>query len=646
MTNDREYMDYLRDASDLLLTDRLDEAIDQCTKAIAVQPDGPEALCMLGIVAFQLGDGGRAITLLERAHSRAPDCRDYADALAVVNARAGRVTESLYFAKLAVALEPHGELTALIPDGFRNYRAALDSASPSAHFVNAAIHFEARQFEAAVESCGMEVRINERNAPCYRLLGRSLAMLGDFDQAASAFHAAVHIEPAEASAYLYLGNALAGLGLFDEARACHRRAAVLAPGNVDLRTKALAALSHFSEGEWRKFADESASLRNLVFAGVEPVDTAARPATDEEARVRIGYLSDRLWDSPQSHFIEAVMKSHDRDRFVVYGYQQNVFHDLTTTRFKSCCDEWREIFDVDDDTAANIIARDGIDILVDHCSYVDGQRLGVFARRPAPVQVGWLSWPQGSGLGVFDFVVSDPHTVDGDRELAGDAECVVVEPGLLAIEAERGGLDLDRVGDSPVQENGFITFGGVCDLTRITPAVVETWARALHAMPGSRVLLGYADNISPAVSARTRELFSHFGLVDRVFLQASPSDEVVNLTFFSQVDVMLDTFPVSGTMEICEALLMGIPVVTMAGERRSAQIGASILRAAGKPEWVVDSEDGFVEAAVSLAGDQEGLAGMRSSLGEEVAKSALCDCQGFARAIEGAYEQMLEKKKS
>ncbi len=643
MTNNGEYMGYLREASELLLVNRLDEAIDECTKANAMNPQGPEALCMLGIIAFQLGDAGRSIFLLEQAHAKAPDCRDVADALAVVTARSGRVSDSLYYAKLAVALDPYPELTPLIPEGFRNYYAALSAASPSAHYVNAEIHFEAREFELAVEACGKEVRINQRNAPCYRVFGRALSALGAHDQALAAFHAAVHIEPGDAWGYLHMGDSLIKLGRMNEGRACHRHALALAPDDMGIRSKALAALAYLSDGEWSAFAADSKALRERL-AGIDAIDRSRVAVAPRKGRIRVGYLSDGFWDSPICHFIEAVLRNHERSRFEVFGYQQNVYHDLSTTRFKSAADHWREIFDVDDDTAANIIARDGVDILVDLCQYGDGQRIEVLARRPAPIQAAWLAWPNGAGLGTIDYVIGDAATADSDRTLDADATCMELSAGLVALNAEIGGFDPSLASEPPAQVNGHVTFGGLCDAAMVTPEVALVWARLLHAVPNSRLLLGNVDAISTAVNVRIHELFSHFGVVDRIVTQPAAPDEYVNLSFYAQVDVVLDTFPVNAAMQACEALLIGIPVVSLAGTRRAAVVGASILSAAGRPQWAAASEDAFVETAAALANDPERLAELRRTLGDEVAKSALCDRAGFTRALEALYERMFEEK--
>ncbi len=641
MESGSEYSESLKRASGFLFSNDLEKAIDETNKAHSLEPENPEAICMLGIVAFQMDDAGRAISLIERAHELDPNCRDYADALAVINTRVGKLTEGLYYAKLATALQPNEELTALIPWEFRDYMAVLQNPGLSTHFINASVMFHKRDYKKTIDLCEKELRINEESADCQRLLGRALTAQGEYGQALAAFQAAVNLDPDDGEAHEFAGHALIHLGRFDAGRACHERAVSLAPGDVDLHARTTAALAYFPEAEWRAFPQEAKALGENILAQAERVDLSDREAFSGGRRIRIGYLSDAFCDDPRLPFIEAVLKSHDKSRFEVYCYHLTLFEDLHTTGLKGYASHWQHFQDVDDDTAARIMAGDDLDIIVDLCGYGDDQRLAVLARKPAPVQVSWLSWPHASQLGVIDYVISDPVTRGADDAHAAGETCVELDHGLVAFEAKSVTLDIGRLSQSPAKKNGFVTFGGVCDLARLNPSVAGLWSKVLCAVPEARLLLGGVQTICPETKARARELFSQSGVLERVSFQTTPEDEMANLTFFSQVDVVLDTFPVSGAAETCEELLVGIPVLTRAGERRSALVGASILRSAGKEEWVAHSDEAFVDNAATLAGDIPRLAKIRRTLRDEVAKSALCDCAAFTRALENAYVRML-----
>lgn len=646
MTENSKYIDQLEDAVDLIIAKDLDTAIERCNDAISSAPERAEGYCVLGLVAMQMEDAGRAIELLEHAHKTDPDCQDYTDAMAVVFAKAGKLADSLYYAKLSLTLEPHPELSQIIPAVFRNYQEALNTATPSPHYVNAVISFNMHDYDKAVDSCHKELRVNDRHAACYVMLGRSFAALGKYEHAVDACHAAAHIDPSTPALYECMGDSLIRLGRFDEGIACRQMAVSFSPDDYQLTADALASLTYSPDGKWRDAADEIDRLNEVVCANAEQIDLADLAPDPDKTKIRIGYISDGFWDTPVSPFLEAAFEGHDRSRFEVYGYQQNIYQDTTTTRFKSFADKWLSIFDLDDDTVANIISRDSVDILVDACGQAEARSLALFARRASPVQVGWLGWPRGTGLETIDFQLTDQVTSKDEEAFSGAAQEIQLDSGLVAFNADSVAMDVEKLRVSPAKEAGFVTFGGICDLARLTPSVARAWSGVLRAVPGSRLLLGYVDFTSPAVKARAQELFSHFGTIDRISFQLTPPEVAAKHVFFSQIDIMLDTFPVSAMAETCEAMLVGIPVVTLSGRRKTAVTGVSILHAANQEDWVASTEAEFIQIAAGLSLDPAELSEKRTSLPKGIAASALCDRSGFAKAMETAYLQMLKSRVS
>ena len=245
----------------------------------------------------------------------------------------------------------------------------------------------------------------------------------------------------------------------------------------------------------------------------------------------------------------------------------------------------------------------------------------------------------------IDVVLSDDVAARHDKKMClKGQEIEVLEHGLVALDPF---VFLPEPSEPPVKANGCVTFGGVCDLARLTPAVASVWSDALKSVPDSRLLLGYVEAIPPAVHNTAVEMFAHFGLTDRVQVQeAGGSDDGhagANIEFFSSIDIMLDTFPVGATHETCEALWMGVPVVTLAGSRRTGLVGASILHAAGKADWVGSTQKKFIKIASTLAKDSAALQSLRADLRDEVRASALFDGPAFVRSVEKAYTAILEK---
>lgn len=643
MENGRDYFDTLHEAVISAAKQDHNAAIEACERAFTIRPDGPEAYCVLGLIASAMEDFGRSIGLLEKAHAADPDCRDYVDVLAVICTRAGKLTDGLYYAKLALALQPNPQVSVFIPPVFRDYRLAIDNASPSANFLNAMVLVDRRMFVTAEEECLRYLRLNERDVDACRLLGRIRLVRRNFEGALAALNKSLDLDPENPQSHLLMGDCLSGLGAFDEARQHHAKAASLAPGDVNLLSRIRYSASRLPDVDWSAYMADGRHMAKACFAGVDALDLGDLSSRRDNGKIRIGYLSDGFWNSPYRPFFEAIFNGHDRQRVEIYGYQQNLGSDSSTIQFKVKADRWRELYDVDDDTAAYIIASDGLDILVDLCSYGEGQRLSLLARKPAPVLVNWLSWPHGSELPGIDVVLSSHTTLTADEALADGPICQLIDAGLLAFDADSLARAPLEAPDGPAATAGAVTFGGVCDLARLTPEVARTWSRVLAATPGGRLMLGYVQAGCPAVQKRAQELFAAWDMADRVTFQAALTEEKGE-TFFAEVDVVLDTFPINGVTETCEALLAGVPVVALAGSQRMSLMGASILRAAGCDEWVATSEDAFVDIAVALGTDLPRLAERRRSLGDSVRASSLCDVKAFGTSLEGVYERILRGK--
>jgi protein O-GlcNAc transferase len=643
--NKKEYYDEIKKIISLFGVSAFEEIATKIDVLNKTYPEQAEVYFILGLLSYQFNDPGRAASLMERAHALQPDCRDYADTLATVYTRIGKLAEGLYFAKLSTALQPHPVISPMVPDQLANYFNALRDTVPSDNFVEASRHFNVRSFANVVRLCGIELRINSHHADCYQLLGRAQHELGEYEQAVAAFHAVIHLRPGKAINRVYLGGSLLRLGRFAEARECFSTALAMDPDSTEAFVGAVAGSTFLSDPLWRTNMD----LRSDWVARREATQPAMDPFPSLESadqRIRVGYLSNRFYEGTDMAFVEAVLQLHDRSRFEVICYQQSVNSDLVTQRLKSFSESWREVYELDDLTLSSVVQGDDVDILVDLCGYSENQRLDLLAAKPAKVAVSWLGLPAGLGVPGIDVVISDPVSVEADRAAASaDQACVVLEQGLVAVDPL---AMMPDVVELPAAGVGIVTFGGFCDLGHVTPEVAAVWSRILHATPGSRLLLGYRAVTSNLVMTALKELFSHHGVSDRVHFQDTPdSTEALDMkaAFFERIEVFLDTFPVCGTDMLCEALWMGIPVLSLAGERRSALMGASILRSAGKEEWIARSKDDLVQKAVALVADLPALAKIRAALRDDVADSPLFDAVSFVRALEGIYETLLEGRK-
>lgn len=640
LTKDDLYREQIRVALEHLATGEFDRALEASMAAMKTNPSGAEAVFALGLTATKLNDVGRAISLIEEAHEFDPDCREYADALAVIMPKVGRLNDSLYYAKLATAAKLHPWLAGMIPGEFSDYFTALHSVMPSQYHMMAFQEYSQGEFARAVELADRGLRANPRDIECLRVLGCALLELDDVDRALPAMQAAAHIESATATDMLYLGDSLMRLGRLEEARALYARMTAMEPDSAEVRSRAMARLTYFPAPVWRTIVDEQAAW-NAAFGAPEDLSPPAEPSRFQPGRpIRIGYIARLHGTVPDVHFIDEALRHFNTRKFEVYCYQQVAADDPLTTGLRANVDDWRDIAEIDDETVAAIVNGDEIDILVDAIGHGEGNRLSVFAYRPAPVQVSWLGMPNGGGVAGVDYILSDATTIDADRATAGGSACAIVDGGLVSFPAADVFVDWPLPSDPPARRYGHVTFGGICDLRRLTPETVALWADVLKAADGSLLTLGRVRIITDAVRERALSMFATYGVADRIQFQEIFPNRDAKREFLDAVDISLDTQPVSGTTEICEALWMGVPTVTLKGDRRSAVMGASILAAAGKSQWIADTESDFIRIASALAGNLDALEKVRRELRDQVGRSRLCNGQGFVLSLEATFEKL------
>lgn len=387
----------------------------------------------------------------------------------------------------------------------------------------------------------------------------------------------------------------------------------------------------------KKFGDESINLAKL-HGQVRDAGNILK-AADEP--IKVGYVSADFCGHSVAWFFEPVIESHSA-RVETYCYANNIKQDHITERIKSKSNHWRDVLQLSDSQLCEQIKADGIHILVDMSGHSDGNRLPVFAAKPAPIQVTWLGYADTTGLPTIDYrlvdAISDP--VD-----AGDAyysEKLFRLPGPFL--SYQGEPDIAGADDIPFKKNNYITFGSFNNLNKVTTDVTAAWSRILNKVPNSKLVLKAPAFKEARLVEFYLDLFAAHGITAEqlIFLQKTKTTQE-HLELYSQVDLCLDTFPYNGTTTTCEALWMGVPVVTYAGKRHAARVSASILHHTELDDWVAADVDDFVELAVAKAADVEALAELRGSLRKQVQASALCDHKTFVSNMEQAYEQMIEQ---
>jgi predicted O-linked N-acetylglucosamine transferase (SPINDLY family) len=462
------------------------------------------------------------------------------------------------------------------------------------------------------------------------------------------------LKPHSVEAWNNLGAALKSHGRLDEAIAAYRRARQFQPQNAQVQSNIILALHihpsqdtreiHQEQQQWnRQFANEAA-IRYLSFGNTRIPDR----------RLRIGYVSVDFRDHVVGRNLRPLFHHHDQQQFEIFCYSGVAQPDELTAEFRERSQAWRSIVGMSDEAVAKLIHEDGIDILIDLGQHTSGNRLPVFARQPAPVQVSFAGYPESSGVKTIRYRISDRwlegkgRMQDPGCKTQDNRECGV-HPASCDLDPASGLSFIDSfwcydpcgsevaVNQLPAAQIGVITFGCLNNFAKVNELCLKLWARVLADVRDSRLVLLCPEGTP---RRRTLDIFEREGVAaHRVeFVESLPRNEY--LALYHRLDVVLDTYPYNGHTTSLDALWMGVPVVSLAGARPVSRGGLSQLSNLGLQELAAFSEEEFVSIAVALAKDRARLANLRANLRSRLESSVLMNAPGFTRQIEGAYRAM------
>lgn len=641
MVEESEYVTLLDRAVSQMMAGESMQAIELCEQAHALAPERAEALFVFGATSFLLNDFGRAIRFMEEGHKLEPDWLEFAQALAALNARIGNLQDVSYFTKLGMMLESNPVLKNYTPIEFKDWRRHFTEIQPVRYLVDGWHAYHQREYEKAVDLSQRALMVDQNDADASRLLGLALIETGDFAAAVAALRRAVAAAPEIIESTLDLGDGLLSMGALDEARSALEAAAARQPDSIEIRNR-LACILPFCDDDAQSATGVFAELTTLLKA--QPA-TAVRPppvgyVSPKDNKIRIAYLINETAIAENVDFLDALLRAHDRERFQIYVYQQYTQPYVGTPRLKALTADWRLTFDIDDITFTHIVANDRIDIIVDLCGCSPGHRQAYLAGGERPLCVGWLSPPHGGAVATTDHVLSDAVTMGSEPGLAAGVPCYDLGESLVAYGGGAVQLEVDGEALADIATTGGVTFGAVLDLSRVVSSA-PLWANVLKAVEGARLVLGGVDQVHAGTAARIGEIFAGLGVGDRVDCLAKPSTHSARAELLVRADVLLDCRFVNDGGVICDALWMGVPVVSLTGGWRAGRLGTSILNAAGRPQWAAGDDQTFVRIARDLTEDRSELSDLRKNLRSETRASPLCDTDRFARRVEAAYEQLL-----
>jgi predicted O-linked N-acetylglucosamine transferase (SPINDLY family) len=565
----------------------------------------------LAELLYQTGRLADAEQLLRRAVTDAPDNASHCNNLGNVLAGMKRLDEAAAAYRQAIRLDPHNI------DAHFNLGNLLLASGRGADAVD---HFRI-------------VADADPSALAWDKLGLSLRMADRLDDAADACRRAVQIDPQNPVFHNNLANMLKDQGLVDDAIAGFRRAVQLKPDYVKAHSNLVYTL-HYSPS----VTPAQALAENIEWARrhADPLTTRAaahRNCRDAARRLRVGYVSPNFRSSALSMLLEPILQNHDRHAFEIFCYSDCDRPDDTTARIRSLAHAWRESSQLSDGALAEMIRTDAIDVLVDLSLHMANNRMLVFARRPAPVQISYLAYPASGGMRAIDYLLTDPHL-----DPPGQCEHCYVErlhrlPHTYWCYPDQP--DSPTVGPLPARSSGHITFGTLNNICKTNPPVAGLWAQVLSRVPGSRlaVLVAGGAQGSPTLLGMLRHAGIDPARID-VFARC-PRRQYLDL--FNRIDISLDTLPYNGHTTSLDSLWMGVPVVTVAGSCGVTRGGVSVLNNVGLPELIAQTPDQYIDIAVRLCGDLPGLEALRAGLRQRMRSSPLMDAPAAARGVEQAY---------
>jgi predicted O-linked N-acetylglucosamine transferase (SPINDLY family) len=471
-------------------------------------------------------------------------------------------------------------------------------------------------------------------------LGAALEEAGALDDALAAFAGAIAGAPDQALAQFNRAVLLQKIGDVAGAAAGYRRALAIRPDFVEAHSNLLVALVYDPEADdVRRYAE--ARRWEALHAANGPLTVHPRAhdgaAADPERRLRVGYLSADLREHPVVYNLGGLFEHRDRASFEITAYAAVPRPDPTTRRLMPLFDRWRDVANLDDAAVAERIRADAIDILVVLAGHTGGNRLRVAAARPAPVQVS-LGDVTTSGLDAIDYWLTDPflHPVDDSERYAEELI------SLPSFEAHRRPAEAPEPGPPPSLAQGHVTFGSFNNPAKLTETTIACWAAVLERVPGARLRLKYVDWFTrPAVVRRVAGLFARHGIAaDRLDLRGGGEARAAHLAQLNEIDIALDPFPFNGCTTSFEALWMGVPVVTLRGDRAMGRVGAGLLGRIGLDDLIAPMVGDYARIAADLAADSTRRAVLRRELRARLDRSILCDAPAHCRSVEVAYRQM------
>lgn len=631
-----------------------EQALERC---LILQPEFPEALNNLGLARKSQGDLEGAAEAFKGALKQAPlripgntgMAAETCANLAQLELDGHRLQAAHQWCSQALALDARN---AKVQFTLGNVLHAQGQHDAAASALRLALELQP-DFPEALNNLGNILLSLRRHRESIATFERAIAQRSDYvdalanlgnaqreasfpDLAEKALQEAIRIRPEFAAAYSNLGNAYFDQGKVDLALDNYRRGIELGQDDRDFVPNYLFALNYSPSASDTELAEETRRLTQVYY------DPLLRdpPAIDGDAiavrRLRVGYVSPDFWMHPVARFMLPILDHHDRSQFEIFAYSSRYLKDAMTTEIKKRVDHWLDVHQLDDAALADQIRSDGIDLLIDLTMYARDCRPGLFALKPAPVQISYLAYVGTTGLATMDYRITDTVLDPPEQSPLPFSEQPLRLPRCWwSFAVPPSVVRIPSVVPPPCLEHGVVSFGSLNNFVKVNEQVRSLWATLVASVPGSRLVLHIKQT---RARQGLLDFFEDHGVSrDRITLVGYQNGPAYMATY-GTIDIALDTWPFAGGTTSFDALWMGVPLVTLAGQRSSSRGGASILTTLGRPEWIATSPDEYIGIAQRLAADPQQLKLIRGCLRSELLSSPLMDNAGFTRELEKLYQ--------
>jgi len=659
-------------------------AVTLIRKSLVRQPEGIEALNNLGLALCALGKLDEAEESFRKAITLNPDVADLHNNLGTVLQEQENLQDAESSVRRALELksnsaESWSNLSGILHDK-KHYKDAIDAclkavelnpSLPGAHNNMGLVFMALGELKKAEKHFNRAIRLKPDHAEAFNNLASLFSRSSRLDDAEACVRRALEFRPDYAVACAKLGDILNQKGMLGEAEAAARRAIEMNPKYSDGHNVLGMALVAQGKGEeaaaaFRKaiacmaktiYAHSNLILTLHYLPGVtqESIYEETRRWNAEhgasqaefmrphnnipnpERRLKIGYVSADLKQHPVGFFFLPVIQNVNRKQFEVFCYANMVREDNVTKKIRALADHWRDISLISDEEASQTIRDDKIDILIEITGHAGNHRMVMFARKPAPIQVLSGGYYCTSGLDAMDYILSDAtETPEGEGQWF--SETVVRMPhGYICYAPPDYAPDVNSL---PALEKGYVTFGCCNNLAKINDQVIRLWADILNAVLNSRLSLRANTLDDKATAQHVHDRFQKLGIAPERVALAGKAPHKAFLAHYHEIDIALDPFPYTGGLTTCEALWMGVPVISIMGQTFPGRHSASHLRNVGLNDWVVETAGEYLALAEKHSHDTKKLAILRATLRDQVAKSPLCNGELYTRNLEAIYRRM------